>query len=182
METGTRSWKRVGARLASRDRGDTEALASELSGGRQASPQQPLSPLVRLYIYALHGLLCEVAFTAAWDCCLTRDPRLPGHTSLWALPIYGLAVFFVEELSLRLKRRSCPLVARLGLYTVLTYAWEFSWGFVLRLLGACPWDYSQFQYNFLGLVTLEYAIPWALAALMAETLVVHYTLRLRLQS
>lgn len=144
--------------------------------------QRPLPPLARLYIYALHGLLCEVAFTAAWDLCLTRDPRLPGQSSLWALPIYGLAVFLLEELSSWLKRKRCPLVARVALYTVLTYVWEFSWGFVLRQLGACPWDYSQFQYNLLGLVTLEYAIPWALASLMAETLIVHYTLRLRLES
>ncbi|KAL2083758.1 hypothetical protein ACEWY4_021531 [Coilia grayii] len=182
METGTRSWKRVGARLTSRDRGDTKSLVAESSVDPQTPQRRPLPALARFYIYTLHGLLCEVAFTAVWNCCLTLDPRLPAHTSLWALPMYGTAAFLLEDLSAWLKCRHWPLWARLVLYTILTYVWEFSWGILLRLLGACPWDYSQFQYNLLGLVTLEYTLPWALAALIAEALIVHYTLRLSLDS
>ncbi|XP_012682754.1 transmembrane protein 229B-like [Clupea harengus] len=180
MATSNRAWKREGARLTSRDKGDTKV--AESSSGRQTPTRRPLPPLARLYIYALHGLFCEVAFTAVFDCCLTFDPRLPGHTSLWALLIYGSAVFVLEDLSLWLNRKRCPLLARMILYTLVTYLWEFTSGFLLRLVGACPWDYSQFQYNFLGLVTLEYAIPWALVSLIAEKLLVPYTLRLRLES
>lgn len=161
--------------------GDRPSPAAAAAAVRPAT-QRPLPALARLYIYALHGLLCEVVFTAVWDCCVTPDPRLVAHTSLWALPMYGSAVFVLEDLSAWLKGKRCPLAARLVLYTVLTYMWEFSWGMVLRLLGACPWDYSHFQYNLLGLVTLEYALPWAVASLLAETLVVHYTLRLSLAS
>ncbi|XP_042624435.1 transmembrane protein 229B-like [Cyprinus carpio] len=140
----------------------------------------PLSPLARLYIYALHGCLCEVAFTAAWDWYYTRDHRLAGHTSLWALLIYSSAIFFIEGLSVRLQQKHCLLPVRLTVYTLFIYLWEFSWGFLLRLFGACPWDYSEFRYNFIGLVTLEYAIPWALAALIAEKHVIRNTLKIRL--
>nr|XP_055026494.1 transmembrane protein 229B-like [Misgurnus anguillicaudatus] len=140
----------------------------------------PLSPLARLYIYALHGCLCEVAFTAAWDWCYTRDRRLAGHTSLWALLIYSTAIFFIEGLSDKLQQQHCPLPVRLTVYTLVIYLWEFSWGFLLRLFGACPWDYSEFRYNFVGLITLEYAVPWALAALIAEKHVIRNTLKIRL--
>lgn len=53
-------------------------------------------------------------------------------------------------------------------------------GVLLRLLEACPWDYSHFEYNLIGLVTLEYAVPWAMAALLAEKHVIRNTLKIRL--
>lgn len=131
-------------------------------------------------MYALHGCLCEVAFTAAWDWCSTRDSRLAGHSSLWALPMYATAIYLMESLRAQLLARQCPLAARLTAYTVFIYLWEFSWGAGLTLLGACPWDYSGFRYNLGGLVTLEYALPWALAAFIAEQHVIKHTLRMRL--
>ncbi|XDV50758.1 hypothetical protein PO909_019773 [Leuciscus waleckii] len=140
----------------------------------------PLSPLARLYIYALHGCLCEVAFTASWDWYYTHDHRLAGHTSLWALLIYSSAIFYMEGLSVTLQKKHCPLPVRLTVYTLFIYLWEFSWGYLLRFFGACPWDYSEFRYNFIGLVTLEYAVPWALAAHVAEKHVIRNTLKMRL--
>ncbi|MCI4376622.1 hypothetical protein PGIGA_G00190500 [Pangasianodon gigas] len=140
----------------------------------------PLSPLARLYIYALHGCVCEVAFTAAWNWYYTRDQRLPGYTSLWSLLIYSLAIFFMEGLSAWLQQRHFLLLLRLTVYTLFIYLWEFSWGVFLRLLEACPWDYSHFKYNLMGLVTLEYAVPWAMAALLAEKHVIRNTLKIRL--
>ncbi|KAI7806072.1 putative transmembrane protein 229B-like [Triplophysa rosa] len=153
---------------------DTDAEADE------QITLSPLSPLARLYIYALHGCLCEVAFTAAWDWYYTHDHKLTGHTSLWALLIYSSAIFFMEGLSAQLQQQHCPLPVRLTVYTLFIYSWEFSWGFLLRLFGACPWDYSEFRFNFIGLVTLEYAVPWALAALIAEKHVIRNTLKIRL--
>lgn len=140
----------------------------------------PLSPLVRLYVYALHGCVCEVAFTASWNWYYTRDLRLPGYTSLWSLLIYSSAIFFMEGLSASLKQRHFPLLLRLIIYTLFIYLWEFSWGVFLRMLEACPWDYSHFKYNIIGLVTLEYAGPWAMAALLAEKHVIRNTLKIRL--
>uniref|UniRef100_A0A8C7C6R1 Transmembrane protein 229B n=1 Tax=Oncorhynchus kisutch TaxID=8019 RepID=A0A8C7C6R1_ONCKI len=128
----------------------------------------------------MHGCLCEVGFTAVWDWWETKDRRLAGHTSLWALPMYALAIFLIEGLRGRLLAQRCPLLLRMLVYTLFIYLWEFSWGVVLRFLGACPWDYSGFSYNLAGLVTLEYALPWALASLIAEQHVIRKTLRVRL--
>lgn len=140
----------------------------------------PLSPLARLYVYALHGCVCEVAFTAIWNWYYTHDQRLPGNTSLWSLLIYSLAMLFMESLSAWLQQRHFHLLLRLTVYILFIYLWEFSCGVLLRLLEACPWDYSHFRYNLMGLVTLEYAIPWAVAALLAEKHVIRYTLKIRL--
>nr|XP_046258108.1 transmembrane protein 229B-like isoform X2 [Scatophagus argus] len=141
---------------------------------------RPLSAAVRLYVYALHGCLCEVVFTAVLDWCSTQDRRLAGHSSLWALPMYATAVYLMEGLSARLLAQHHSLPVRLTVYTVFIYLWEFSWGAVLSLLGACPWNYSGYRYNLAGLVTLEYALPWAVAALIAEQHVIRNTLRIRL--
>ncbi|XP_070833266.1 transmembrane protein 229B-like [Chaetodon trifascialis] len=143
---------------------------------------RPLSAVTRLYVYALHGCLCEVAFTAVLDWCSTQDRRLAGHSSLWALPMYATAIYLMESLQALLLAQRHPLPARLLSYTVFIYLWEFSWGVGLRLLGACPWDYSGYRYNLGGLVTLEYALPWAMAAFIAEQHVIRNTLRIRLHN
>ncbi|XP_041740470.1 transmembrane protein 229B-like [Coregonus clupeaformis] len=141
---------------------------------------RPLSPQACLYVYALHGCLCEVSFTAICDWWETQDRRLAGHTCLWALPMNTLAIFLIEGLRGRLLAQLFPLLLRMLVCTLFIYLWEFSWGIVLRLLGAMPWDYSGFSYNLAGLVTLEYALPWALASLIAEQHVIRNTLRVRL--
>ncbi|XP_006808119.1 transmembrane protein 229B-like [Neolamprologus brichardi] len=147
-----------------------------------SSPARPVSALVRLYVYALHGCLCEVAFTAVWDWCSTQDRRLAGHSSLWALPMYATAIYLMERLRALMLAQNHPLTVRLVLYTVFIYLWEFSWGVGLSLLGACPWDYSGHRYNLRGLITLDYALPWAVAAYIAEQHVIRHTLRIRLHN
>ncbi|XP_061600998.1 transmembrane protein 229b-like [Cololabis saira] len=157
--------------------------ADEAASQRHVGPPgRPVSALVRLYVYALHGCLCEVAFTAVFDWFLTKDRRLSGHSSLWALPMYATAIYVMEGLSARLLAQRLSLPVRLTAYTAFIYLWEFSWGVGLSLLGACPWDYSGYTYNLGGLVTLEYALPWAAAAFIAERHVIRNTLRIRLHN
>ncbi|CAG6017990.1 unnamed protein product [Menidia menidia] len=161
--------------------GNTEG-ANNQGSGEAKGETHPVSPFVRLYVYALHGCLCEVAFTAVYDWVGTRDGRLAGHSSLWALPMYAGAIYLIEGLSARLVARRRPLPVRLAAYTAFIYLWEFGWGAGLRLLGACPWDYSGHGYNLAGLVTLEYAPAWATAAFLAEQFVIRNTLRIRLHN
>lgn len=96
--------------------------------------------------------------------------------------MYGTAIYLMESLRAHLLAQHCPLPVRLVAYTAFIYLWEFSWGTGLRVLGACPWDYSGFRYNLDGLVTLEYAVPWAVAAFIAEQHVIRNTLRIRLHN
>ncbi|XP_030296997.1 transmembrane protein 229B-like isoform X1 [Sparus aurata] len=157
---------------------EDEALAEP----HESVAGRPLSAAARLCVYALHGCLCEVAFTAVCDWCSTQDRRLPGHSSLWALPMYATAIYLIESLRARLLAQHRLLPLRLMAYTMFIYLWEFSWGSGLRLLGACPWDYSGYRYNLGGLVTLEYAVPWTVAAFIAEQHVIRNTLRIRLHN
>nr|XP_061794113.1 transmembrane protein 229B-like [Nerophis lumbriciformis] len=139
-----------------------------------------LSVLARLYVYALHGCFCEVTFTAVLDWYSIQDQRMMGYSSLWALPMYATAIYLMERMRGWLLTYHQPLSVRLITYTLFIYLWEFSWGSGLRLLGACPWDYSHYKYNLRGLVTLEYALPWAVAAFIAEQHVIKNTLRIRM--
>ncbi|XP_078097172.1 transmembrane protein 229B-like [Mustelus asterias] len=147
-------------------------------GRRMMRAVEPLSALSRWYLYAIHGYFCEVMFTAAWEFVVNFNWKFPGVTSVWALFIYGTSIMVVERMYLYLKDR-CPGVVRCLIYTLWTYAWEFSTGLILRQFNACPWDYSQFDYDFMGLVTLEYAVPWFCASFIVEKLVIRNTLRLR---
>ncbi|MEE6490647.1 hypothetical protein FKM82_015927 [Ascaphus truei] len=140
---------------------------------------EPLGLLSRCYIYAIHGYVCEVLFTAVWDFAATLDFRFQGVTSIWALFIYGTAMLGVERMYLALRHR-CGTLPRCLLYTLWVYLCELSSGCVLQCFGACPWNYSHFHYNYLGLVTLEYAPFWFLGCMILEKILIWHTLRLRL--
>ncbi len=143
----------------------------------QSSPQA-LSLLARFYIYAIHGYVTEVMFTAAWEFVVHLNWKFPGNSSVWAMLIYGTSTLVLEQMYLRL-HHVVPLLGRGLLYTAWTYCWEFSTGYLLSQFGACPWDYSPFQLDFMGLVTLEYAPLWFVGGILAEKLVITYTLQLR---
>ncbi|CAI5780666.1 Hypothetical predicted protein [Podarcis lilfordi] len=143
------------------------------------SPGEPLSRFWRWYIYAIHGYFSEVMFTAAWSFVVDRDWKFQGVTSVWALFIYGTCGLALERLYVLLKGRSF-LVTRCAIYTLCIYLWEFSTGYALQCFNACPWDYSHYRYNFMGLVTLEYCLFWFVGALLLEKIVIRNALRLRL--
>ncbi|XP_062475212.1 transmembrane protein 229B isoform X3 [Pezoporus occidentalis] len=139
---------------------------------------EPLTAFSRWYLYAIHGYFCEVMFTAAWEFVVNFNWKFPGVTSVWALFIYGTSILIVEKMYLYLKDK-CNILVRCLIYTLWTYLWEFTTGLILRQFNACPWDYSQFDFDFMGLITLEYAIPWFCASFIMEQLVIRNTLRLR---
>ncbi|XP_053328613.1 transmembrane protein 229B-like [Spea bombifrons] len=139
----------------------------------------PLGIITRFYIYAIHGYVCEILFTAACDFAATGDWKFQGITSIWALFIYGSAMLGIERMYLAL--RSClGFLPRALLYTLWVYVCEFTSGWLLKGMGACPWDYSHFHYNYHGLVTLEYAPFWFMGCVILEKVLIWHTLRLRL--
>ncbi|XP_038071559.1 transmembrane protein 229B-like [Patiria miniata] len=140
----------------------------------------PVSAWVRFYIYAIHGYFAEVMFTAAWEFVVNMNWKFPGVTSVWSLLIYGTSNMVIEHLYLRFKDK-IPLPVRLCMYVVWIYLWEFSTGLILRQFGACPWDYSPFDFDFFGLITLEYAPAWFIGALVTEQILIKNTLRLFFQ-
>ncbi|KAJ9582863.1 hypothetical protein L9F63_022822 [Diploptera punctata] len=134
---------------------------------------------LRLYIYGLHGFFIEVLFTAGWEFVVSGNWKLPGYTSIWSLPIYGISGIVMERIYATCKQSELPLFLRGVCYLVWVYLWEFSTGLVLKQFNACPWDYSQFSYNVYGLITFEYAPLWFVVSILMETIVIAHLSQLR---
>lgn len=96
-----------------------------------------------------------------------------GQTSLWMFPIYGMAVL-LEPVCLLL--RDFPLWIRGGVYMFCIFAGEYATGSGLRrLVGVCPWDYSQSIYNVNGIIRMDYAPAWFVVGLAFERLFLFLT-------
>ena len=136
---------------------------------------RPISTWWRFYVYAVHGYVTEIMFTALWEFVVNLNWKFPGNTSVWVLLIYGLSGLVVEQMYFRLRIR-VPFLIRILIYTLWTYLWEFSTGFLLKQFGACPWDYTPFHGDFMGIITLEYAPLWFLGNVIGELVIMKYTL------
>lgn len=126
------------------------------------STSRGLTAAERLFFYGMHGLFDEIVFTALYDVVYEPDGnrQLKGYSTIFSFFIYGVCSYLVERMYVRLKEVGIPFKVRIFIYLVVLYSWEFSCGLVLRQFDACSWDYSHYQFNIMGLITLEYAIFW----------------------
>ncbi|XP_060114341.1 transmembrane protein 229b-like [Heteronotia binoei] len=139
------------------------------------SPPEPLNQLCRTYIYAIHGYFLEKILGVL----VGEESPFQRAGSLGSFLVYGCCGLSMEYIYLGL-RNECCLLTRCILYVSCIYSWEFGAGGLLSLFGACPWDYSEYSFNLLGLVALEFFLFWFVGALLLEKLVVCNTLRLLL--
>ena len=93
-----------------------------------------------------------------------------GITSVWSFFVYGFGTLLAEVFHHYLVAKRVPLLVRCCIYVLVTYAWEFSCGVLLDCFGARNWDYTAYEYDFMGIVTLEYAPLWFFTALYFEFL------------
>jgi uncharacterized membrane protein len=122
----------------------------------------------RFVAYGLLGWCAEIVFSGVHDFARTRDVRLPARTSLWMLPVYGLAQPLFEPVHDAMRDR-LPAPARACVYAAGFLAVEYATGRVFRgLLGRAPWDYSRARWSVDGLARLDYAPLWAIAGLALE--------------
>ena len=129
--------------------------------------------ITRFIIYGLLGWGMEILWTGLHS-ILQGNFKLTCSTSLWMFPIYGMAVF-LEPIYQLLKDQ--PLALRGGIYMLCIFAAEFATGWSLqRVIGVCPWDYSQSKYNVMGVIRLDYAPVWFFVGLMFEWFYVHVIL------
>ena len=125
----------------------------------------------RLYFWGVHGIFAEILFTGIWEFAVTGKYSLMGVSSIWSFLTYGLGTFLVAEplheivISFKFNWLSRGII-----YVAITYIWEFTVGAILSYFGACPWDYTDFDYDIMGLVTMEYAPAWFLAGMYFEML------------
>lgn len=128
--------------------------------------------LVRFFIYGIAGWCAEIVWTAVTERFRGRqkDWRLIGHTSLWMLPIYGLAAPLYEPVHNALRGQF--FLVRGLVYMAGIWAVEYATGWLLRrLTGQCPWDYSRLRGSLGGgLIALEYAPVWFAFGLLLEPL------------
>ena len=122
---------------------------------------------LRFIIYGLIGWCIEIFWTGAGS-LFSGDYSLSGYSSLWMFLIYGSVVFF-EPIVDAVCTHS--LWARGFIYVTLIFAVEFFSGYLLRrLVGSCPWNYSQARFNIQGLIRLDYAPAWIIAGFAFEKL------------
>lgn len=144
-----------------------EENSPQRRGRHQSSSMQPWAH--RLYFWGVHGIFAEVMFTAIWEFLVSGKWNLMGVSSIWSFWIYGLGSFLMAETGYNfMKSRKIPLLLRCCAYVIFTYIWEFSWGVVLEYFDARSWDYTPFDYDIMGLITLEYIPVWFMAGLYFE--------------
>ena len=137
---------------------------------------------LRFYVHGIQGFCHEIIFTALYDFVVTGDWQLKGQSALSSFLIYGSGGLLVERLYILMYlRHKLGRLYRLPLYVLIAFLWELMWGLALRQLNACPWDYSHYQYNFMGLITLEYAPGWLLLSFITDC-VAEFLLRVRIGS
>lgn len=125
-------------------------------------------PTCRLYFWGVHGVFAEVVFTALWEFIVTGKLQLVGISSIWSFFVYGIGTIVAEHVYNYFRSIRVPILARCAMYVLVTYAWELSCGLLLDCFGARNWDYTPFDYDFMGLITLEYAPVWFVAGLYFE--------------
>lgn len=125
----------------------------------------------RLYFWGAHGVFGEVIFTGVWEFVVTGKWQLMGVSSIWSFLTYGVGIFcFGEAVRNWLIKRDLSVPVRCLVYVLCVYAWEFAVGALLGYFGACPWDYTAFDYDVMGLIALEYAPLWYLGGVYFEVL------------
>lgn len=112
----------------------------------------------------LLGWCLECAWTGLLS-FFAKDKSLSCRTSVWMLPIYGLASCFLP-LSERVKDKN--ILLRGGLYTSLIYIAEYSLGSILRKIDSCPWDYSKEKHHYKGLIRYDFVPVWFVVGLLYE--------------
>ncbi|CAD6192146.1 unnamed protein product [Caenorhabditis auriculariae] len=141
--------------------------------------KRPLNVAERYILYGLVGFACEVCFTATFEVAIAGNRKLIGVTSVYVFFVYATAILVIERIYLRISKILPYLPLRALIYTLVCYFWEFSSGFMLKRVDACPWDYSSyFDYHFMGLITFEYLPLWFVATMFGERLVVRKALSL----
>lgn len=113
-------------------------------------------------------MFSEIMFTGIWEFVVTGKWQLMGVSSMWSFLVYGFGAFFSEYIYHYLRSIRLPLLARCLVYVFVTYSWELSCGLVMDCFGARNWDYTAFDYDFMGIITLEYAPIWFCAGLYYE--------------
>ena len=122
---------------------------------------------IRFVIYGLGGWCGEVVYTAVTGSLPQGDWRLVGRTYLWMFPIYGLIAPLYEPVHNLI--RGTPFFARAVVWAVgFTFVELVTGWLIARLIGRCPWDYSDRRWAINAYIRWDYFPVWALVGLALE--------------
>lgn len=130
--------------------------------------------LFRIFHYATFGFSLEVVFVAITnvvDGNITKeDRRLKGSTYLWMLPIYGLMLPFIFEPVYGIIADWYVPFRFISWAVLITAAEGLSGWAYDKVLGFCPWDYSQSRWKIFdrGYAKWTLVPAWGLAGLVLE--------------
>lgn len=123
--------------------------------------------LIRFVLYGLGGWCGEVVFTALTESVPKRDWRLVGKTYLWMFFIYGSIAFLYEPVHDLI--RDLPLLVRAIIWSLGFTTVELITGWLIaRLIGRCPWDYSEKRFAINPYIRWDYFPVWAVVGLALE--------------
>jgi hypothetical protein len=136
-----------------------------------------LDALFVFTVYACTGLGLEVVFTAIFTGSARYDrARLFGHSSLWYVPLYGLALPWGVHVASPMLAE-VPFIVRGMAYAVMIQTGEYvAMGILRKLNGVSPTEgeYRAAKLSVHGLTRLDYFPAFVLLGLFYEAL--HKTL------
>lgn len=123
--------------------------------------------LIRFVLYGLGGWCGEVVYTAVTGSLLQGDWRLKGVTYLWMFPIYGLIAPLYEPVHDLI--RGIPWYGRAVIWSLgFTLVELVSGWLIARIIGRCPWDYSDRRWAINPYIRWDYFPVWAVVGLALE--------------
>jgi hypothetical protein len=125
--------------------------------------------LLRVFLFALLGLVFEVCFTDL-GAMLRGNIGRNGNTSLMMMLDYGVLGLAVGPIAEALKRRRVPLALRAVVYMLGIFSVEYTSGRLFTACGWNIWNYSGLKWNLHGQITLLYAPIWYCLGLGVEFL------------
>lgn len=133
-----------------------------------------IESMFRVVCYVAFGVILEwffVILSKVIDGKIRgNDIYLEGHTYLWMAPVYGVLLLFIFEPVFGLIS-GWNIIFRYIVWAISFTFFEGFAGFMYeKLIGFCPWDYSQSKWKIFKNGYTKYSlIPlWGLAGLLIE--------------
>lgn len=130
--------------------------------------------LVRFMGYVMFGFFMEVCFVAISKIIdgkiRGRDVYLEGHTYLWMVPVYGFLLLLIFE-PVHGLIENWNILARWFIWAITFTYFEALAGYIYdKILGFCPWDYSESKYKMFkrGYTKWTLLPQWGIAGLVIE--------------
>lgn len=117
-------------------------------------------------LYSIIGFLIEEIYSYITSGKIKKVGFLNGPYK----PMYGVAFTILVLLDYYF---NLNIITRFALYLIVPTATEFISGYLLlKIFNEKYWDYSNFKFNFMGLITLRFSFYWMILCYFGMTYIV----------